>query len=308
MTVVVIVLIGGDLLRRCLQALAAQREASALQVIVPYDDAHSDVGRLAEEFSGVRFVYVEGRHTYAQLRSVGVGKATSDVIALLEDHCVPDPHWAREIVRAHKGAVMAVGGPVDKLTPDTALNWSLYLADYVRYARPLPAGPVEHLTDCNVSYKRSDLDAIADVWTREFHEPEVHAALQERGGTLWFDPGVLVHQQRPISLAEAVKDRYAFGRLFGSRRVEGQPIGVRAKMAAMGLLLPPLLVARVGRIVFSKKRYRGDFLRALPYVVLMNTLWATGEVVGYITARSAASLAPSEQKVDARSAPAGQTR
>lgn len=308
MTVVVIVLIGGDLLRRCLRALAVQKGADSLEVIVPYDDAHADVGRLAEEFSGVQFVFVEGRHTYAELRTAGVKRATSKVVALLEDHCVPDPGWAREILRAHEGSVVAVGGPVDKLTPDTALNWSLYLADYVRYARPLPAGPVEHLTDCNVSYKRANLASIADVWAREFHEPEVHAALRERGGQLWFDPGVLVQQQRPISLGDAVKDRYAFGRLFGSRRVEGKTLGERLKMAALGLLLPPLLVARVGQVVFSKKRYRGEFVRALPYVVLMNTLWATGEVLGYLTARSAASLSPSEHEGGTHSASAGHGR
>ncbi|HEX7070339.1 MAG TPA: glycosyltransferase family 2 protein, partial [Rhodothermales bacterium] len=192
MSIVIIVLLGGDALRRCLRALAQQTGVEPPEIVVPFDDAHPDVDALGREFPNVRFIRVTGRHTYAELRTIGVRETKGEIVALLEDHCVPDPRWAAELVEAHRQEYAAVGGPVDKLTPDSAVNWSLYLADYVRYARPMPAGPVDHLTDCNVSYKRSAIDAIADVWRVEFHEPEVHAALQARGGTLWLSPGVLV--------------------------------------------------------------------------------------------------------------------
>ena len=62
----------------------------------------------------------------------------------------------------------------------SALNWAVYFADYLRYALPFGEGPYPTLTDLNVSYKRSDLDEIKDLWNNEFHEPEIHGALKQR--------------------------------------------------------------------------------------------------------------------------------
>ncbi len=191
------------------------------------------------------------------------------------------------------------------------MNWALYMADYARYMSPIPEGPLDHLSDCNVSYKRSALQAIGDVWHNEFHEPAVHEALQERGESLWFSPYVAVQQQRTVGLGEAVKDRYSFGRLFGGERTtRGQGAGSKAQGGASrgqktrsaslrrliyaggAIFLPLILVGRVGQHVFRRRRHIGVFFYALPALVLLNLAWAWGEFVGYVTGRPGDSLTP----------------
>ncbi len=292
LTVVVIILCGREPLTRCLTALAQQTGQPNIEIIVPFDESFKDSAAMQLKFPRVRFLGVEGYRTYAELRSLGVQQARGQIIALTEDHCLPEPNWCAEILQAHTGPHAAVGGAVEKRTPDSALNWALYLADYVRYMNPMPEGPRHHLTDCNVTYKQTALAAIAEVWSREFHEPDVHNALKQRGQSLWFCPRIIVEQQRSVRLSEAIKDRYTFGRLFGSGRVKGASVLKRLVYAGLALPLPLLLVGRVAGQVFRKRRGMGAFFRALPALLLISAVWACGELAGYVTGRAAAVLTP----------------
>ena len=103
------------------------------------------------------------------------------------------------------GGAIEKGFPVGR-TDDTALNWALYLTDYSRYMPPMPAGATHALSDCNVSYKRSALERVRGAWLEEFHENVVNGALAESGQTLWFDPELLVYEQRPLDLRRALRD------------------------------------------------------------------------------------------------------
>lgn len=292
LTIVIIVLEGKENLARCLSAFTGQTPSVGAEIIVPYDDVHRDVAVLEKEFSGVRFLAVPGRRTPAELRALAVQDASREIVAIIEDHCIPESNWITQVLIEHDKSYAAIGGAVEKAVPDTIVNWSLYLADYIRYAKPMPAGMALHLTDCNVTYKRDALGRIAEVWADEFHEPEVNVALRRLGETLWFSPTITVHQQRSLGLFEAIRDRYAFGRLFGARRALGSSMGQRLFYTIMSPFLPFLLTARVGGHVVRRRRYLGAFLRALPFVVCLNAVWAWGEFVGNMTVRASNLLEP----------------
>jgi len=289
LSVVVITLGGQGNLTRCLNALISQTNLIDVEIVVSCDDRLPDVAPLKKQFPGVCFLVTAGRHTFAELRALGVRQAAGAVIALTEDHCVPNPEWCSEILQSHRDSRLAVGGAVEKMSPDTTLNWALYLADYVRYMNPIPEGPARHLTDCNVSYRRSALDDVGDIWRSEFHEPEVHEALQARGGSLWFSPRIIVQQQRSVSLIAAVRDRYIFGRLFGSGRVIKTAWMGRLIYASAAIVLPPLLVTRIAGSILRKRRCVSAFFRAFPALILLSIVWTWGEFVGTVTGRPEAS-------------------
>ena len=210
---------------------------------------------------------------------------------------MPRADWCRQIVQAHLQPYAAIGGAVEKLTPDSSLNWSFYLADYVRYMVPAAAGPALALTDCNVSYKRAVLAEIANIWSVEFHEPSVHHALHERGKILWFAPTIVVQQQRTLQLGAALRDRYEFGRLFGSERASQAAPGQRLRYLLSCPLLPLLLVGRVAKEVLRKRVYRWSFVQALPVLALICAVWALGEFVGYLTGQPPRSLSTQPTEV-----------
>jgi len=295
LSVVIVVLESARRLEDCLAAFARQTEAPPFEIIVPWDGTHGLMSAIQSLFPMVRFLPMEGRRTYAELRAAGIRVATAPVVAITEDHCLPREDWCAAIVAAHAAAHAAIGGSVEKETPDTALNWAFYFADYIRYLDPVE-GASHHLTDCNVAYKRSDLDAVAEVWQREFHENQVHQALASGGKSLWLSPRIVVRQKRHLTWRAALWDRYAFGRLFASTRVQGAPFSRRLLMLASCSILPFLLVARVARHVERTRRYRSNFLAALPAVGAVCTVWAWGEFVGYLTGSPESTLRQEPQE------------
>jgi hypothetical protein len=290
-SVVVVSLAGRAEVARCLEALSRQNVPGEVEIIVPCDAAHSGIPALAARFSGVLFPRLEGRRTPAEVRTAGVTLSRAPVVALTEDHCLPEPDWCSEILAAHNSAHAAVGGAVEKQAPDTALNWSLFFADYLRYMNPLRGGPTVHLTDGNVSYKRAALNAVAAVWSTEFHENLVHGALRSHGYSLWLCPRAVVRQKREFRLATAIWDRYAFARLFASTRVENAPVSRRLFFAATTPLLPFLLIGRILMQIVDKRRCAAEFLRCFPHLVLITSVWAWGELVGYVTGQPERLLA-----------------
>jgi hypothetical protein len=281
-------------LARCLESLAEQRDVTP-DVIVPHDDTLTEPAQLRARFPHFTFLPFAGKRTPAALRAAATVAARGDVIAFLEDHCVPADDWAARLLAAHAASHVAVGGAVDKgflpgRRSDTALNWAVYMTDYSRYMNPQPGGPAVSLTDCNVSYKRAALEAIRTTWEHEFHENIVNGLLAEQGGTLWLAPEVIVYEQRTLTLRDALRDRYSFGRLFASTRVEGVPITKRLLYGAGALVMPPVLIARVARNLMQRRRHRAQLLRALPALTIVTCTWMLGEAVGYITGAPSARL------------------
>jgi hypothetical protein len=294
LSAVVIVFAGGERLERCLDALAHQTGSGDIDVIVPHDSTLADMVKVRERFPTVRFLAFEGRRPPAELRARGVESAMGLVVALLEDHCIPEPDWRTRVLAAHERSVAGVGGSVEKGMPpgsqtDSALNWALYIADYGRYMSPL-SGPAHTVSDCNASYKRSELEAVRDAWALQFHENVVNDALRARGGSLVLDSSIVVREQRSLTWGAALRDRYAFGRLFGATRVTGAATGRRLGLAAAAIALPPLLVVRAARNLLLRRRHLDQLTRALPALVMLSSAWAFGEMLGYLTVEPESSL------------------
>ena len=166
---------------------------------------------------------------------------------------------------------------------------------------PRAEGLSTELTDCNVSYKSAALRAIAGIWQSEFHEPAVHGMLRARGEALWFSPDIIVQQQRSMGLSAALRDRYCFGRLFGSGRASAVPLLRRLCHAALCILLPLLLAGRVAQLVFRRRRHVGTFFRSAAALIVLNAAWAWGEFLGYLTGRPDISLTRSTEATRVRS-------
>lgn len=293
-SVVVVIFGGRSCLPQCLDALTRQRGVEEYEVIVPCDDRIGDVDVLARQYPQFQFPRIDGTRTYAELRTIGIKHGRAPLVAITEAQCTPCDDWLARIVAAHSSKHAVIGGTVDKVS-GSALSWAMYLSDYNRYMPPVPAGPASYLTDCNVSYKRDVIDAIEAIWAEEFHETSVHWTLQEQGKSLWLDPQVLVNHGRVLGIGEALADRYAFARLFASTRVAATSPAKRWIYAATSCLLPAVFTLRAFKSVITKKRNVGQFVRALPALLVITTVWGFGEFCGYVTGKAAKSLTPRDK-------------
>jgi GT2 family glycosyltransferase len=285
----------GDL-QRCLRALHTQTSKLALEIIVPFDDPCAEVATLGAEFPDVRFLRAEGldtaqaragasREHHDTLRTVGLRAARGELIALTEDHAHTAGTWCEEMVAAlerHPNAA-AVGGAVD-CDSGKLLNWAVWFCDFGRYQNPIPEGRSEFVSDSNVAYRRAALEKVASVWKDDYHETAVHWAMVAAGFELCTTPRVVVWQGRgDLSLTEALRERYVWARSFAGTRA--RMLGVkRLVLAALSPLLPLVMTWRLARTAFQRGRHKGKFLACTPLIAVLQTVWAFGEFVGYLTA------------------------
>lgn len=274
-------------LRRCLEALRRQADAPPFDIVVAYDPELQGFAALAADYPDVRFVANLGQRTPLELASRAIRESTGDVIVLTEDHCAPRPDWVRNLTDELRPGRAAVGGVMDLAAGATATDWAFYFVDFFRYAKPVVDGPSPTLTVCNVAYRRADLEALEDTsWKTFFHETAVNNLLRRRFGTLHLTPLAHVTMGRHVSLAEAIHERYAFGRLFGCTRLRHLPHGFSRFAHRVGApLLPAVLMTRMVRKAMQSAELRRRILRAIVPLSLMVLAWSWGEWLGYLTGR-----------------------
>ena len=289
-TVVVVAICGAVQLQHCLNALAVQESAPPFEVLVVYDPHLTDITCLQESYPRVRLISQMGERTPIELAARGVRESTSTFVMLTEDHCVPRPDWVRQLHDALTPDRAAVGGVVETDVNAPLLDWAFYYVDFFRYLKPVPAGPTPNLSVCNIAYRRAALDAIRPLWTTSFHETVVNEALRNVVGPLWLVPEAEVHMRRRMRLGSAVRERYAFGRLFGCTRLDFASRGRRLYYCVFALALPLLLLGRLTHKALTCQRILRKFLQAFPLVVLLVLAWSWGEWLGYLTHRRPRSL------------------
>lgn len=294
---VVVALISGkkEDLRRCLHALHAQTLIPS-ELIVPYDDVCVDVTTLQSEYPGVQFVRADGLNTtkaragasrehHDRLRTIGIRAATADTILLTEDHAYAEVSWCEQMVAALERNIGAgaVGGAVE-CDSSRLLNWAIWCCDFGRYQNPLPEGRAEFVSDSNVAYRRDALYQVESSWQGDYHETAVHWALAAAGFELLTTPNAIVWQSRSdLDWPRALKERFVWARSFAGTRANLISPIKRGVFAALTPLLPAVMTWRMFRVTLARGVHRRRFLVAFPLVVALQTAWAVGEFVGYVT-------------------------
>lgn len=302
LSVVVAVIEGGSrTMGACLDALHSSAADISLECLVPYDARLDSVNELEKRFPWARFIDARSkviaeehgdssREHHDILRAIGINLATGPIVALLEDHGIPSATWCRSLLDAHhRSDAAAIGGAVENGV-DKILNWAVYYCDFGRYQNPVPEGPVEFLSDSNVSYKREPLWSVKKQWAEAFHETSVNWNLRHEGKKLELDPGMVVHQtRRNLRFLSALRERFVWGRSFAGTRAVEVSNAKRAIFAIFSFLLPAVLTLRIIAQGFQKRRFLGKLITSLPLILLLETVWSAGEFVGYVTRRTSSS-------------------
>jgi len=301
----------------CLDAFANQSGDLTLELIVPYHAQVEGMEAVIERFPDAVYLLLDesqvgsiaggGREHHDVLRAHGLLAATADIVAVAEDHARPDRHWCQNLLVAHQDDVAAVGGAIEN-DVERPLNWAVYFCDFCKYQNPLPAGESWFASDANSSYKRAVLQSIQSTWEGSFREVVVNGELRQRGEKLVLRPDVIMYQHRTgLSLMTAVRERYIWGRSYGATRNALLSSAKRLVYAALCPALPAVLVARMVRTTWARRRLFSKLMRSIHLILLLQVSWSVGEAAGYLlgvrpagtTADEGSSGAPSREPVSA---------
>jgi hypothetical protein len=164
-----------------------------------------------------------------------------------------------------------------------AFDWGLYFSEFAAFAPPLPEGPSPQLSGANLSYKRAALDGSRDLMDQGFWEAALHERWRSRGEPLWLSRAAVVFHNG-MTRADAIRMRFQYGRSYAADRFRGRAMA--AAYACLCPLLPALLTARAARHA-ARAGLVARFAAGLPWLAVLNTAWACGEMAGYLLGRSA---------------------
>jgi GT2 family glycosyltransferase len=204
---------GSRTIRECCKGLQ-RLEYPNFEVVVVDDGSTDRTGAIVQE-SGFRLIRTENRGL-SHARNVGLGAATGEIVAYLDDDAYPDPHWLTYLAftflrTAHAG----VGGA--NIPPGND-GW---IADCVANA---PGGPVpvllsdceaEHIPGCNMAFRKNALQAIGG-FDQQFRvagdDVDVCWRLQHQGWTLGVAPAAVVFHHRRNSVRAYWKQQMGYGK------------------------------------------------------------------------------------------------
>lgn len=204
---------GSRTIRECCEGLR-RLEYPNFEVVVVDDGSTDQTAAIVQEF-GFQLIRTENRGL-SNARNVGLGAATGEIVAYLDDDAYPDPHWLMYLAFAFSYAAYAgVGGP--NIPPGND-GW------IAECAAGSPGGPVhvllsdceaEHIPGCNMAFRKSCLQAIGG-FDPQFRvagdDVDVCWRLQHQGWKLGFNPAAVVFHHRRNSLRAYWKQQIGYGK------------------------------------------------------------------------------------------------
>lgn len=284
MSVVVIAPDCYDTIRRTVEHLRAQtaRDRLELLIVAPAARALQDRTSQLEGFARVRVIEVGGIKSTAQANAAGVRAASGPVVAFVEQHVYPEPHWAEALIGAHQESWAVVGPVVGNANPGSLVSWTDLIVGYSPWLEFTPAGEVEHLPAHNSSYKREvlleydhELEAALAV------ESVLHWALRRRGYRLYLERGARVRHLNTSRPSSLLRGSFLGGRLFGGVRAKRWSPARRLLYASAAPFIPAVRLGRIIRHVVLAGRRLDIPAAVAPLVVLALGVSAIGELTGY---------------------------
>ena len=142
---------------------SVQRQTVApSQVIVVVDHCPALFARSIFVFENVVVLENSGERGLSGARNTGIGEATGDVVAFLDDDAEADSAWLESLVAAYSDRdVLGVGGLVDANWTSARPAWFPPEFDWVvgcsYTGMPSETGPVRNFIGTNMSFRRLDL-------------------------------------------------------------------------------------------------------------------------------------------------------
>ncbi|HEY4281750.1 MAG TPA: glycosyltransferase [Chthoniobacterales bacterium] len=269
-------------IRNTVRALKAQTVHGCLELVLvaPFQEAARGVEEDAAMFHSVQVVEFGEIRTLAAPRSAGVRAATAPLVALCEDHALPERNWAEALIKAHREERAAVGPAFLNGNP-AVLSWISLIMDYGRWMDPVTGGNTNDVPGHNSAWKRSILLDCGSKLEQVLQAPTLlHWELVDKGHQLYLEPDAKVRHFNITRLGSFIVDHYYGARMFAGVRSSEWPAWQRG----VYVCATPLFVIRKLRQWIGHIRRTGLSKMLpwmLPHLMLAAVTSGTGELIGF---------------------------
>ena len=273
---------GWPYVRDLLETLREDAQASGSEVVIA-DGSGAPPPPDSEIYPEVRWLKFDIPAVFALYRE-GIRAAQGDIVALTEDHALPQAGWIPQIIRAHAEHPDAavIGGSIENGSHQTILDWASYFITQGIHMAPLGDREVPISTnEADVSYKRAAVADVDDNGGQGFMAILHNRRLADAGAVQRVDDRIRVDHFQTIGFRRTSAIHYHNGRsISGFRRGRGMTREDWARMAA-ALILPFLRTGKAIRHVWGKGRHRRELLASAPLMLWLDLCQGVGHFVGY---------------------------
>lgn len=250
-----------------------------LEILV-VDDASTDGTARAARAAGARVLRTEARRNAGGARNIGIEAASGDILAFLDADVTAPPDWLARVRADLEGdpGIVAVGGRVASGRPglfgdlDLYLNHSEWIGGRASFKGLIPT--------LGVAYRREAVGPVRFVETNLGEDASFGAAVLERGGRLWYDPGiVMTHRHERLDRETFLARQVNAGRtIYRTRVLHDRPGRILVRCPPLVFLYPHLWIV-LARMARAGKA--GRALALLPWLLAGET----ARIRGFFQAR-----------------------
>ncbi|MCP4609846.1 MAG: glycosyltransferase [Planctomycetes bacterium] len=282
LSVIVVSVNGLPYIGDSLESLEQQYCRDEIEIILVDRCGDSVRDFVGQKYPSVKIIKASQETTIPILRALAFRETSGEIIAVLEDHCIVEPDWARSMIEAHQSEYSVIGGSIENAACGKIVDWAAFFCDYSQAIKPLPEGEANILPGNNVSYKRWVIERFRDVIEAGVWDHTLHEHIKDAGIYLYSIPSITVYHKMSARLGWFISQRYHLARSFAGMRFTNVSWFQRALYGAGSVLLPLILAKRIVTSVWKKGRYRRELFLSLPFLVLLLISWGIGELLGYI--------------------------
>lgn len=238
------------------QTLARQE----MEKIVVVDERHPDQAQTVKRMHPSVTVVSTSDATYYGMKRCGIKQARGDVVALLDSDCLPDQHWASEILSTIARGADVVAGKV-RFPKDAPFTRTFALFDY-GHLRNEEDGQALCFNVCNAAIKAEIIRQYPfdDRLTRFGGGTLLGRRLRSLGYRIVYNPAVaVVHNDKGLKKHLVVRFRTGHEAV-KLCRLDDAGVLSDSKFMKLGVLAPLIFAAR--RLAFDCESViagRGDF-------------------------------------------------
>lgn len=237
---------------------------------------------LLEVGASRRVISAPAKTLIPQLWRDGILAASGQRVALTSAQCIPTEDWVKRLIGTDLSIRPGFGGAIANDRDARPLNWAIYFLRYAAYTPEEPEGVRDEIAADNAIYQRAAIMRYPELLVDGFWEPSFHACFRADGGTLWFDPNLVVEHHGLVPFGAFLKQRFSHGVAYGRARAGSRGLSARLALLIASPAVPVVLLVRIIGNIRRKPVYRGRLASALPWLVAFTVSWSLGEASGYL--------------------------
>lgn len=269
-------------IRACLNGLQQQRGLEEPEVIVVESSGDGTVEILEREFPWVIVLREPARCSAGAARNLGASVAKGQFILFIDQDCVPPPDWVQRLVdHLQQPEVDAVGGSIDIADLENVSGAATYFLEFLHHFPRVGAQGLRHpfLLGCNLGVRREVMQTVSFPDRTLAEDVLFSERLRQAGLGVLYDPWITVlhfnrqgwgeYRSYAHKMGLAAADYHSALRRGWMRPVMRWPL----LATPLSLAVTPLVGIRLLR---SRSRRLGMFLRVAPACLQGNLIWARG--------------------------------